>query len=80
MIDVKFITFIQPRRDRCRFCGQRISVNTLALFTNDEQVVAELDICQGCKLYLEVITGKSEGRGRRSGRDEIETEMMMEEV
>lgn len=56
MIIVSFMPFSEPRRERCRFCNQRLPLSHLVLFTENNQVAAELEVCQRCYVLLTEVT------------------------
>ncbi len=70
MIVVSFLPFSEPRRERCKFCNQRLPLSHLALFTENHQVAGELDLCQRCYMLLAEVTG---------GKDDGDSENMFEE-
>lgn len=57
MIVVSFLPFSEPRRERCRFCNQRMPLSHLVLFTENHQVARELEVCQKCYILLTEVTG-----------------------
>ncbi len=56
MLKIVFLPFVEPQRDKCCICRQRMPLSHLAVIMEHKKALREIMLCQGCYIILYDLT------------------------